>query len=584
MSQIYIWQFVNKSPEAACEQFAGTLEKYTDFYNEHLSTNCNFRYTQIGNILVGQISCDLGITNWEPWLQKDSYGIAWSGICEDYLGVSDYRSLLYDLQRDVIETPIRLTDLTGSFSVCAWESAKGQVAVATGATQHQTLWKTSGPYGWALGSRQRLALELAGRKLEIDEEGVGIFLGYKYLLGKGALFKYVKRVSTRKHILLRQHELPQETTYQKLSDYLGQPSVSDFNEAIELCANRIQKRVTRQLRFSQNPQIYLSGGRDSRCVSAALSQAGFIGEAVSFGTSSSADVKIANKVVNTLGFRQTISNVDQLALLAVSRHRAQLWTKISEGIETIRHGLYYDKFFSNNLPFPTSLTQTFIGLHGGLQKPFISNYHPSNLNMNIGSHLKFKSAILEQFRHMQQEVVSALNELCAPSSRWSELYIWQVDTLQWGQDNMLVKDLFNWWWTPLFDKKLIQIGWHLPEKYQGSMRFVEAITIQLSDQLKGIAYDHPNTSRVGRNFFNKSISRGSRKLQSVFEMILNRSLARTPMRQAFWEDILFKQPDTTWKEWIDESFILKLIQQKRNEEILWNTANVQLFKEAHFAV
>jgi hypothetical protein len=584
MSQIYIWQFINKSPEAACEQFAGALKKHTEFYNEHLSTNCNFRYTQIGNILVGQVSCDLGIANWEPWLQKDSYGIAWSGICEDYLGVSDYRSLLYDLQRDVIETPIKLTDLTGSFSVCAWESAKGQVAVATGATQHQTLWKTSGPYGWALGSRQRLALELVGHKLELDEIGASIFLGYGYLLGESALFKNLSRISNRKHILLKQNDLPKMSTYQSLGDYLEHPRVSNFKEAVQLCANRIEKRVTRQLRFSQNPQIYLSGGRDSRCVSAALSRAGFIGEAVSFGTSSSVDVKIATKVVKTLGFRQTILNVDRLALLAASRHRAQLWTKISEGIETIRHGLYYDKFFSNNLPFPTSLTQTFIGLHGGLQKPIISYFHPPKVNMHIGSHLKFKNEILEKFEYMRHQVNMKLKKLNMSASRWPELYHWQEKLLKWGQDNMLVKDLFNWWWTPLYDKKVIQIGWHLPKSYQSSTRFVEAITIQLSDQLKGIAYDHPNTSRVGCNFIKKNISRGSRKLQSLFEMILNRSLDRTPMRQAFWEDILFKQSDTTWKEWIDESFILKLIQQKRNEEILWNTATVQLFKEAHFAV
>ena len=176
---------------------------------------------------------------------------------------------------------------------------------------------------------------------------------------------------------------------------------------------------------------------------------------------------------------------------------------------------------------------------------------------------------------MRQQVNTDLKELGASGSRWPELYLWQLDALQWGQDNLLVKDLFNWYWTPLFDKTLIQTGWHLPETHQFSMRFVEAITLRLAPKLKRIPYE--------LNLAQKAVSLIRRKKGLIFKSEKKITPQGNNSREALWDAVLFKTGKADWKELIDEKYIVEAVEKKNHEKILWNTATVQLFIETNFA-
>ena len=509
-------------------------------------------------------------------------GVAWSGICEDYLGFKGDSRSLRRLVKNAIEQPWNLAELTGSFSVCAWDFGTGAVAVLTGATQHQTLWRTTGPWGWAVGSRSKTVLELVGHSFQLDEQEASVFLVYKYLVGKGALYKNITRISGRQQIRLDPNKSPKQIVYQTLGDYLGQPTVANFDEAVDLCAETLKKRVARQLQVSGKPILYLTGGRDSRCIAAALHHARFSGPALTGGSPTSLDVKLASRVAQSVGFphitEDGVNSIDLLARLAQSRERARLWTKLSEGVETIRHGLHYIEFFDNHAPFPNVVTQSLNGHHSGLGKLGVASYTPEKLNKTIGLHLNFHAAVIERFEQMRQHIKAELQALGLPDSRWSELYLWQIDALQWGQDNLLVKDVFNWHWTPLFDKTLIQIGWHLPETYHNSMRFIEAITVRLAPQLARLSYDTAATP-PDSNRFKQTLASVRRKMPRLINHSIKGALLEKKRGASLWEEVLWNAPHTHWKDLISETYVREAIAKKHPEEVLWNTITVQLFIE-----
>jgi len=582
LSQIYLWQFNSTSQESAAAQFNDMLEKLTAFYNTNLTSNCEFRSIAIGNIIVGQISNNLGILKWNPWMQEGSNGCAWAGVCEDYLGISNTTLWLNNLANDVIDHPKRLAELTGSFSICAWNSHKKHVAIATGATQHQTLWLAKGPKGWAIGSRARIALLLSGYRLEMNSNEVSLFLSYGYHLGQESLFKNIKRIKGRKHILFRQHEPPQQKTYIALSDYIGKPEAKNFNDAVDICVHQLKKRVKKQVYFSRDPLLTLTGGRDSRCIAAALYNTDFNSNVVSYNLVNNIDSKIALKISKMLYFQHNTIDIDQLYLLSKYRSRAQLFIKSSEGIETIRHNLINKEFFDDENYKYEPLKPVFIGLHAGLRKPITNSYTFLKLNNGIERFLKIDNDIPYQCLEIKKNIDVELESLDVSNSRWPELFYWQHKALKWGQDNMSAKDLYKWWWTPLFDRILIQISWHLPEQYHASMRFIEAITVRLAPQLKHLKYDRPIYSSKFINFFYKNICNHYKKINIFSNKSLIRHSEIKNNKIIMWYDILFKNQDCTWKDWIDENYILNIIKTSPDSEILWNVITVQLFKEAFF--
>jgi hypothetical protein len=577
VSQIFIWQSVGQGDEAT-ERFDTVVRRQTGFYNELLSNGCTSKVARVGSIFIGQIGSDLGIAPWSSWWEEDGWGLAWSGVCEDYLGKAPRGQQARRLVRDIIDQPGRLVDLTGSFAACAWDTAMGVVAVMTAATQAQVLWQTDGPDGTAIGSRARPLLDLVGREPELDEVQAGVVLAYQYLHGDGSLFKHVRRLSARRHVLLRQDHQPSDVVYVSLGDYLGKPEVMTLSEATQTCAERLADRTARQLRFSRNPVLYLTGGTDSRCIAAALSHSSFAGPTATDGDRSSADVRTGAKVARTLGWDHvatghTMADADLLARLETSLHRARMRIRLSEGAETISAALLDPDFFSREAHQSAAVVQAFIGLHAGLEKAKTS-FTPERRNRFVGPHLRRHREVVDRFETVSCDIAAELDRLDAPLSRWSDLYYWQFRGLRWGQDIMLTQDLFAWWWTPLFDRVIIRTGWHLPEEDRHSLRFIQGIIARSHPALARLPYAGDVSPPSAR------IRRAARKVQRRAVALSPWSHPHTPVAEA-WKAALYRDPDPVWQQWVDERYVRQAIRTGRSRQLLWSILTVQLFVETH---
>jgi hypothetical protein len=580
VTQIYVWRPSTPDLTEAQKRFEHQLERQTAFYDKYLSTRCSFRSLLVGRTFIAQISSDLGIEGWQPWWEHDGLGVAWGGVCEDYLGPPAGRPRFRELVAAVIDWPGRLVDLGGSFSVCAWDSARGIVGVATAATQHQTLWMVQGPEGTAIGSRGRPLLDLVGRSVELDEEGASVFLAYNYLHDDAALFKGVTRITARRHLQFGEDSSPRIRVYECLAGYLGEPAARDFDEAVDASAEALIGRVARELVVSTDPILYLSGGRDSRCIAAALRQADFGGPALTGGPRRSPDVRVATRVAKRLAFHHIVderpaNDADHAERIATARERARLRVALGEGAESIAFGVLDRAFFTSDARFPARSTPGFVGLHAGLQKPRNDSYAPAKLNRFVGPHLKHGQAVMHRFEALRTELALKLDALQAPASRWPDLYYWQYRALRWGQDQMLAKDLFAWWWTPLFDRTIIRSGWHLPSSH-ASRRFVESLADRVAPELVGLPYAG-DTNRSRR--FPIKLQRGIWRRASSLARLVRSSSSRPARNERFWQSLLFDGSDPSWKELIDESYVREAIRRPRVPRIVWSVATVQLFIE-----
>ena len=510
-------------------------------------------------------------------------GVAWAGVCEDFLGSEQDAPTVRQLVHDIQHHPGKFGDYTGSFSLCAWQESENRAAILTGATQCQTLWQTSGPQGWAAGSRARPLLAMVGRDPELNHEAATVFIAYGYLLDDEALFKHVIRIPSRTCITLERQNAPVQRIYISLSDYFGEPLAGSLEDVVDLSAEQIIQRVRRQLRHSLNPRLHLTGGRDSRCMAAALSLSGFTGPALTGGTAVSKDVVVASKVARKLGITHAFSGVsatDRSILETLPRERLKAWTWISEGVETIRHGLYYiDYLLANGQPVPKT-EQHFIGLHAGLAKPILNRDQPALINKNVGTHLPLHKKVTDRFNELKEGVDAEIEALHVPRFLWGDIFHWQVKALHWGQDNGTVKDLFFWWWTPLLDRTLIRAGWLIPENLRLTPFFIEAVTDRLVPKLSKLEYDKtPSKKNIierltvkTKNTFNRLYS----KKRASTSVDSDRKIDNMPM----WEQMLFDIKNPVWKDLIDERYLRSMIEQKKgNIDMAWSTLTVQLFNE-----
>ena len=580
MSQIYIWQYANIPRTAACWRFEKLLEQETAFYNRQLPTRSSYFHTCCGNILIGQISCDLGIIGWLPLSQHDDLGVVWAGVCEDFLGSEQDAATVRQIIDDIYHHPEKFGGLTGSFSLCAWQESNDRTAILTGATQCQTLWQTDGSLGWALGSRARPLLALVGREPELNHEAATTFIAYGFLLDDDALFKHVKRVPSRTCIVLKQQAAPVQRVYMSLSDYFDEPLAGSFDGLVDICAEQIKHRVRRQLRHSQSPKLHLTGGRDSRCIAAALSLSGFAGPAFTGGAATSKDVVIASKVAAKLGIAHSFNDLITVGrpVVDLPRDSLQAWTRISEGVETIRHGLHYIGMINANGRFPQKIEQHFIGLHAGFATPYLKDQKPNIINQHVGPHLSNHKMVFDRFYQLKERIDSEIKALRAPRYLWSDIYEWQIGALHWGQDNATVKDLFFWWWTPLLDRTLIRASWLVPRKFRSSYAFIEAVTDRLVPGLSKLEYDKkPSRQSV--------INRMIRKTKRIFSELnplptMKQSSDDGHKDLPKWVIMLFKNKDPVWKKFIDERYLKAIVEQKKGDsDIVWSALTIELFNE-----
>jgi len=592
----YIWHYQALSPSEAQRKFATLLTRQRNIYNKAWGHAPAIHTEHIGNTLIGQLRYDTGIKNWASWVNRNHKGIAWSGICETWLGSNFSDQTVATVTNTLEMHPERLIDWDGRFCVTSWDRNSETVCLTTGAIESPTLWFTEGPFGWAAGSRATPILNMVGRPEEISLAAANLYLGYGYLVGNSSLFKGVSRLSSRQQVRFKKSETPRIIGYLSATElFSGIDTAANRDDMIRNCAHTLNTRVKRQIKYSSKPKLLITGGRDSRAIAAAAKSAGYTGLVSTGGPVDAADFRIGKQVMSILGMQHAHSgNRVTIESIVDAEDLLLLWTEMSEGIETLRHALAYPDFFKRQLSFSGAFRQNFHGLGGEIGRGF---YYPRQADLEklkkhnpdyahrIISGLADKNIPLNQeARDARDEILFGidreLEDLQPTVAQWLDFYYWQNRCLHWGSDMLSVKSPIFYAWTPHMNLQYVRSTWQLSVEDKATSQFCEDIIDVLAPNLRQLGYDHeihiPSKPALPN------------RLKAAIKNTIKGFLPGRPgtdynadlqaAERELWNKIILHNHRPIWPAFFREKELQTLVNRQPDSAIFWNLATIELVK------
>lgn len=601
----YIWHSSGFTCTAAHERFSAVMSKQCELYGRGFGQAPTMKIKQLGDILIGQISYDPGVAGWNPWLDLGGTGIAWGGICEDYLG-KEFDVPGAEAFRNLLDSNTgELLSWNGMFSVATWNEEEKRVVLTTAATECPTLWHTDGPLGWAAGPRAAPILELAGHKTEPNMDALSLYLLFGYFIGGHSPFRHVQRIRDRQQIIIRQNARPAFRTYASLQEYLATGwKGRDWKETVSFAVDRLSKRIDNQFRHSLSPIVLLTGGRDSRSIATAAKKSGHDFVTATGGPADSEDAVIAGRVAGILNVKHRLTgNGAPWNALPGCMQQIKTWVRMTEGMLPLNYSLHMEDFFESRLPFPYERVQYFHGLEPGIGRgSFYPNYpdvdvdkiramtlndvHEFFTGTNKNPYLKLKTSTDELLQDICLRLDNDIRETGGGINHWFELLLWRERGLMWGMDLQSVNTPVRWAWAPLFDRELMALSWNLTI----SQKIEARLLLDASAAMQAALADVPCSQyRGGRR--SGLPGRIKNRVMSLMRHYLEQAGIARPVDirngtdgalSVFWEAVLLKSGMNAWKEFIDEKDLLKIIRISPQNALLWRLATVNLLAGTFF--
>ena len=603
----YLWQPESISTIDANRRFESSLKAQCDRYQSSWGIQPTYYIKQLDGIFIGQIVCDPGIDTWEPWADCGSQGIVWGGVCEEFLGVTVDSNVVKQILGVIGNSPEQLQDWDGWFSLISWDALEKQVVLTTACVSSPSLWCTEGPNGWAAGSHASLLLDLVAGKKRPSLPTLNLFLAYGYLYDNGSPFENVHRLPSRSQIVLSPQGNRKSKRYLSLAPYFqNDADVLDTKHIVHACAERLTERVRKQLKYSKQPRVLITGGSDSRCVLAAAKRAGYSGLTSSGGDKTGKDYLIGKRVANRLNLSHEHSG-DRIDItkFAGMREKLKEWTAMSEGVETIRHATAYPDFFLEKHHSMRKPELYFHGMGSGFYKgPYYQNLigtdkepwlHTTSfcraheiMKSRAHQEVSLMSSAQAQLQENFDGVDRDLVDTNATVVHWLDSFFWQNRELQWGPDILSVKSPMFFAWTPLMDGELFKLVCGLKVEEKIHSQFIKAVAKAIQPCLADIEYDYePGVMRPSSVSLQRKVkTQIKRMLQSnalTYQRVLPKgmSVKQSIALTQFWELTLFSPKDRLWEEFMTERAMRKVMYRNPNAEILWNALTIQLFYEVH---
>lgn len=561
-----------------------------------------WRIARIDGILVGQVSFELGVSGWKDWHEEDSSGICWSGICEDYLGNGYGKDGLCNFLNRARVDGGCLSSLIGRYAFIGWDKQTKYAMLCAGSYEAPTLWMTNGPQGWAAGSRTSVLQSLSGTPREINEEAAAEYAALGYLVGDHAFRKNFERLPLRTRIVVQDGVPPFIDQYAKLQGTITPVKSTGITPAIvATAAEAICNRVAIQLKYSTSPQALLSGGKDSRCVVAAMVHNGYRGTAWTSGPRSSDDVIFARRACQILGLdwekvQEGEGGGSPMKPLLQFPDRLLDWARLSDGMVSVENAIHLHGIFNRKAPFPERKRQLF---HG--QNP-IEPWMPHGPHMDLPTKndrvRSFFDALVSNhlpLRHDRAKTIERVVSYCEPRydevttdfSQWLQIFYWQNRTAHMFADILSSEDSWYWRWTPLVHPTFIQSGLYaLPFE-----RVSKQLTIRIAEHIFPPLTGSSMTARAER------IRGSARLLQQTKRILLGRH-PRLPYRgrlavypippdrylHRFWNEVLFKGVNHVWPNFLDREIVRSLAHRSPLSSALWKAATIELAARAIYEV
>ena len=595
VSNVYVWRYPHANVEESLLRLDGLLERQAASLSSSFGRSFAHATKRVGNVLIGQVhqSTSNGVLGRQSWVDHGSCGIAWSGICEDLLGVEMDEVETRKLHETALQYPDRIGRFNGNFLLVSWDGTTESVCITTGDTMSPPLWWTSGRDGWACGSRASPLFELVATQPRFDSASASLFLMSSYHMAGGTFFRGTERIGTRQQVVVRRDREPRPREYLSEPEYLlgdGKRQV-DVADAVRACADALLERTGRQLKFSGNPVLELTGGEDSRCIGAAIYRGGGKVTAHTGGGPGSLEVRIARSLAQAFGFEHSVETLEQdrLSVLLAHHDLVRRWLRFSEGLETIRQGLHYDRFFRGPLPVYPEDSQFFNGLQTGLPYgvvPATAGGLFRRLPETLTHHATAKE-LLAGIVASANDVTTAVFGKDHDDAAWAKMFYWQRRCSIWGFDVMSTKYPVAWYWLPLVDKTLVHRSVQLMRAGAMPRDFIYLITRHNAPHVSSIKYLR-DLSRKG--VLSRTVAKARRMLRGrVFPSRRTEStmtfdaqyFSISAGRPEMWRRF-FETNDRAWKDLIDERFVFDLIERQPESQLLWNLATAELVTQEFF--
>lgn len=597
MSNVYLWQVRDEDVTEASSRLQEILDAWAGKASALTRREFDARIAVHGDLLVGSVSADCGVRGYETWCESESAVVLFDGICESILGETpgDAADLMLTAVRD---RPDRLAGLEGRYAAVVVDKTEGRGYAVTGATDASTLWTAEGKGGYALGSRAAPLLRLVRRDLTFDPVAAGLYLSFDHLAGSGSLFRHARRLPTRRRVILAPRAAPRSSLYVTLSEIVGERTPCSHDACAGTLASLLRDRVARQLARSSDPILSLSGGKDSRFITAAAVSAGYRPQAYTSGAPSAPDVELACRVTETANLPWIAPGLtlDDVICAEGRLETCRRWLELSEGMECVRHAFAVPDLFLPERPCLGSRTaQVFNGQAGGLYSSFYGRdlrqaLHRPGRRRHLGwLSGRVNGSMLNVAREARRDLDSVVDAFTSELAgagltrgEWYDLWYWQHRCLQWGSDTFSAKDVLGWHWVPLMDRHMILASlWHVGPSWQKGRLLADAIQ-RIAPSLAAIplavGFRTAAQRRLGR--LKRALLPGRTRgmVRTGYRMVRRREPTRaSPALATFWREAI---PDTSVLDDVVKPGVLrKLLEEQVDSGLLWRAATLSLLRQ-----
>lgn len=596
MSHLYLYRPVDGIPmEVARVRMDAALASDCERVHQISGVKIGYRVASIGRVLIGQVTFNTGLTGWKEWYEGENGGIAWAGVCEDFLGVGvdeNFRMRMFCRIRTGGES---MGILSGKFAVVAWDSKAETIMLATATGEVPSLWSASGPKGWAAGFRSTILTSLVGRDVVVNTEAAREFMAFGYLLRPHSLIEGIARIRGRSRITIAGQEVPRLDTYWSVADAVDcRPPTGLTTRDSEDSTERLRQRLARQLKFSAYPQCMITGGQDSRCIAAGLVVSGYVGSAQTSGASGNPDVLLGRRVARVLGLKHEHLRSSSVSDLAISMERLREWSWLTSGRDILRHAVNYHGFFRSEAQGDTQPRQVFHGSNviGGAAFTSTAGFdHLDSDVTRLREHLNRQAVRqllnAEWFEGLvsgiASETVQDLDVKTTDFSQYLQIFYWQRRSLQFFGDLLSAKDIWNHHWTPLEGLLVVRAGLRLTPNERFKRDLTMKMTHLLNAELVRVRY--LMELEKGRGI-QRMLWQGYKLMMGYHPRFPYLGACRASMIPAdkllgdFWKKVLLAKKEQHWMEFVNPKLISSLVQNQPLSELLWRIATLELLIQA----
>ena len=597
MAHIYAWKAENLSPADATEKMQTVLAEESQFFERCFLRPFPHRSARPHGVFVGQVGYENGVLGWSDWMEAGATGACWAGVCEEYLGTRAGEEEITRLVKLMSAGGRPFAAMTGRFTVVAWDTRGADVFLCTGAHESPSVWAASGPHGWAVGTRPHAVIKLCGRTPALNDEALFEFAACGYLVGDHGFLEGLTRIPLRTRVRIRPDAPPVLERYAHLGDLLHPVSATGLTEEIIAEATEaVSSRIALQLKHSDRPQALLSGGKDSRCVVAAMVDRGYPRVRLDLGSAGFRRRRLCTWAARLLElpWEHMHAGARRSPMEAILEHPERLleWSIATGGHVSAHNTAHLVNFFTRTGPVPAEVRQLY---HG--QNP-IEPWFRHAPHMSPPTHAErvrsFFSTLVPaslRLRTLREPIIDRLAATCDPEflelstdfSQWLQLFYWNNRSQHHFGDVVTAEDPWYWRWTPLIQPAFIQAGLSATMAEREQKQLTIAIGERLVPRLRGYAMtmrveETSRRARLGRQMV--KVVQGYHPRFPYRGKVLTDFIPTDHHLRKFWELVLFAPGEHHWERIFDAEHVRSLTGTAPLSPVLWKAATIELAARA----